>query len=498
MRLLRFDNIDVDIDSDTAIGVTLQNFDFENPTTIRTAVTNNFSIPKTSKNMKLIEHAGKPFSLSNKIYGNFKFDYFLNNYKIINNGKAAITEINDRINLIGIEKPSFFDNLKVPFFDFLTEFLKWSSLPVLNSEVSESYTDFVGKIGNDYEHVSLHISYSNFNTLEIDDEFLDKRDQTKYLRTENANGGMFQIKLKHVFEFIEDFFEQDLGVREVFEGNLFNDTVFNQITIPARNININQNAFGWHFEVLDLPFLPFETTKDYENLTLYDLFSTTLRVFNCILDFDFLKNKYFIRKLDNIENAEVVNFSKNIDDKYSFYPLIENIKQNNYITFSDAENPIPTSKYFKCENKNIEIGNIESAFTINAFVPEIVNFNNKIYLDFTNDKCFSNFTFMIKREDKNIALNCVVDFGGEHSTIKACDVNDVYGLQNEYNQFAKMVQYPKVYKIRKKLNINDIHNLEFFKMYYVQKLNGYFFLSKILNFNPQGKDLTEIELIKIK
>jgi len=61
-----------------------------------------------------------------------------------------------------------------------------------------------------------------------------------------------------------------------------------------------------------------------------------------------------------------------------------------------------------------------------------------------------------------------------------------------------MIEYPKVYEIKKWLTLNDIYNLRFFRQYYVRQLNGSYFINKISGFNPdKSKEPTTIELIKI-
>ena len=53
MRLFRINGYDVDIDNNTAIGVTIQSFDFKTPGVRKVNITNSFTIPATINNLNI-------------------------------------------------------------------------------------------------------------------------------------------------------------------------------------------------------------------------------------------------------------------------------------------------------------------------------------------------------------------------------------------------------------------------------------------------------------
>ena len=52
-RLLRINGFDIDIDDETAIGITLQSYDIKEPSQRKVNITNSFTIPLTTNNNKI-------------------------------------------------------------------------------------------------------------------------------------------------------------------------------------------------------------------------------------------------------------------------------------------------------------------------------------------------------------------------------------------------------------------------------------------------------------
>lgn len=58
MRILRINGVIADIDESTAIGIDFQAYSVSEPAYQKCTVSNNFSIPKTNTNLKLINYTG--------------------------------------------------------------------------------------------------------------------------------------------------------------------------------------------------------------------------------------------------------------------------------------------------------------------------------------------------------------------------------------------------------------------------------------------------------
>ena len=97
MRILYINNILIDIDDNTAIGIDIQSYDVKNPAVNKFKVSNSFSIPITNNNLKAIGFIGRQFSTSKTIYNELLCDYYVNNTQFIKKAKVRIEEIDERI-----------------------------------------------------------------------------------------------------------------------------------------------------------------------------------------------------------------------------------------------------------------------------------------------------------------------------------------------------------------------------------------------------------------
>ena len=126
MRLLRIDNIDVDIDEQTAIGVNYQSYDIKQVGKRFVNITNTFNIPATNHNLAIFGNAQNVQSLSTDIYSSSICNYWTNNEQLIKNAKCRVESINERISLFVYEKADIWDVLKTVLFpDFLASYITW-------------------------------------------------------------------------------------------------------------------------------------------------------------------------------------------------------------------------------------------------------------------------------------------------------------------------------------------------------------------------------------
>lgn len=497
MQFLKFNNELVDIDDRTSIGINVQAYDVKKPGERKLNVSNNFTIPLTVNNNRICGFVGSAQSNSTVYYSSFKCEYNVDNYQLIK-GIVYITSVSDRINCTIINRADVFQSLsEISWKDFQSDFIEWYQTEYFTGD----YGSFVEQYINSTEgiHIPMYVGnlYEYDNSLESASKILL---QYQNLATVGL-GGHICVYVKTIFEFIEYKYGVDFGTSRSFDYNIFEDAFATKIYTPFRNIWINKSANLFWFQVVStVPFLPEEDKfTDCENKTPLDFIRSFFQHFNCVVDF--VNDKYYIRRFDDIKNAEIEDFSLDIIGAYEFKPSITGYNQNNYIKFAnvyDGGNPLTNSKYLKCFNKNINIGSADSSlFDIEAYIGGQFIAGGSTVTDLSKSEAIDSFTFLI--DDISISGNVNCMFDGiifEHpTTIK---VARHYSLDSEYNTLEEVIQYPKMYTIRKLLNIVDIHNIEFFKRYRVNELNGYFYINKISGFNPQRLDKASvIELINI-
>jgi hypothetical protein len=520
MRLLKFNNELVDIDEDTAIGITYQGYDIQTPGERKVAISNNFSIPATSYNLRLVGFAGNPQSLSQTAYDLITCQYYNDNQQLIKNGSVRITKIeNKRIYIFVYEKDDFWAQMgQLEWPDFLDEFITWmqaeKSLPSASSPFVGTFQEFIDEyIDADTVTEGLFLPFfiSNLSKYEVSGSFLEDTSELwiKYqdgVMSTPALGGHFCIYCKTIFEFIEYKYDVDLSVlSEDYDYNIFEDAVASVMYTPARNISIEYTATGFYFSVdTQGQFLPTKNAEDKNSKSLYDFTKAFFQHFNCLIDkipTPDLSIKYVIRRFDDITNAPVIDFSGGMSGEPSFKPILENYKQSNYITFSDiyeGGSELTNAKSIVCLNKNIDAGGPDnSIFSIDSYIPGSIVVGGDVVPDLSEPDSFKTFEFFISDTQASVDIKASEN-ADERTASVILYIARSYSLASEYTTIESMVEYPVFYEISKYLTLEQMGQVVFFARYWIKELNGYYFMNKISGYNPQkSNEATRLELIKI-
>ena len=517
MRLLKFNNIQIDIDEQTAIGIDFQGYDIKDPGKRKIAISNAFTIPKTSHNLKQIGHVGNPQSLSNIAYNPIIVQYYNDNKQLIRNGSARITEVSERINLMVYEKASFWDLMS----DFLwqdvqQELLEWlqdaKGYPSATTPYVGTFQHFIENYINTTEGLILPHYISNFSKYSPDDlTYLEDNTHIwlKYNTTGgaiNGQGGHFCVFCKTIFEFIEYKYDVDFSVTSLaYDYNIFQDVIAKAMFVPVRNISIEYTSTGFYFRVdTDAAFLPEKNTIDKESKSLYDFTKSFFQHFMALIDrvkTTDLSEKFIVRRGDELSNAPIINFSGGMSGDPIFKPIIDGYKQINYIKFGsvfEGGDKLRNSKKIICQNKNLDAGTTDdSLFTIDAYVPGEFVLGGDFTPDLSTSDSFKTFTFFVTQGNSSVAVKAQQN-GDERTANVVLKVAKLYSLASEYNTLATMAAYPKYYTVKKWLTLNQIDKLVYFARYWVKELNGYYFLNKVSGYNPQkSNEPTTVELIKL-
>jgi hypothetical protein len=530
MRLLRINNQTADIDNETAIGVTFQGYDVTDVKIRKIKASNTFSIPLTATNRKIFENAGAAQWIGDEIggveygtaiYNTITIDYFVDNIQLLNKVKIRVEEISDRIYIFVFEKNDIFDTLKnVLWGDFIADFFDWLNVPKLATPFVGTYTDFIDTYRAAEANPFLSLYFGNFYEASPP---LDTEDSIKIFDWfNNDNGGHYSLHIEKIFEYIEQTYNVNFLTRYNYTNvvgatrpaNIFDDPVVRRFIIPAREITSSYELPSSHFFLLSNKYDPYNNVSDKGGKTLFDVIKVFLQYFNILIDEVIINNfdVILLRRFDDLENlADVVNFSSKITKNVKFKPLSD-YAQNNIIKFKnifDGGDALLNSRNITSLNKNTDIR--KEFFEIDAYIPNIYVTsdipNSEAYIPLlAQDKTFEHITFFTyldtqpfgkAKYDIDIVTDEIAGSGSQAETFELF-VAQIYDLNSEYLLLERALQYPKFYEIEKWLTINDIHNLEFFKLYYIKQLNGCFFLNRITNFNPQkSKQPTIVELFRI-
>ena len=516
MRLLKFNNQLVDIDEQTAIGIDFQAYDVAKPGSRKVSVSNNFTIPKTAGNMRMIGFAGNPQSIDNSVYDKIVVDYFNDNMQLIKKGSAQVTEVGERISLLVYEKESFWElmtDYKWP--DFLVEFIAWmqeeKSLPSSTAPFVGTFQQFIDGYINTSEGLFLPFFIGNLAKHEVSSVFIEDTSKLwlKYNAAsspETSFGGHWCIYCKTIFEFIESKYGVNLSVTDnTIDYNIFEDAIASTDYVRAGNISIEYTPTGFYFSAnASGVFSPEKTTNDKESKSLYDFVNAWFQRFNCIIDKAKTTDgttKYVIRRFDDITNAPIIDLSGKRQGDYTFKPIIDGIKQTGYIKFSsvyEGLDELTNSKKISCYNKNIDPGGADNAlFSIDTYIHGSVKVGGDVVPDLSLNDSLKTFEFFISQGQASTTVKAMEN-GVERTANVILPIARTYDLSSEYVTYAQMVQYPKAYTIKRWMSLVDIDKIVYFARYWIKELNGYFFINKISGYNPQkSQEATTIDLVKL-
>jgi hypothetical protein len=536
MRLLKINNIEVDIDEQTAIGIDYQAYDVKSPGKRTVNISNTFSIPKTSNNLAIFGNANNPQSLSDTIYSINYCDYWVNNQQFVTHAKIQVQSIDSRINVFIFEKKDIWDQLKeinIPTFTAQFMIYLWNQKGYYNwagTHYTGTFNDFIDEFSDTDEGLILPFFYNNLHapikysggegriediyTIWLDYFYNDADNQI------NTNGGHWCAFIKTIFEFIEYTYHVDfLTAGGQVDGNIWDDPVALGFFIPLNEICLTGSGTYSACELAfttsgsNSVFLPYQNLRDKQDKTLFDLVLAFFHHLNIIVDNLEIEGDEVIalRRFDDLPaTAQIVNWS-GVASVKSFKPQIDGYSQNNIIKFKSVHSDLTelaNSRNITCLNENLNFK--DDLFEIDSYIPaleQIIIAIDPVTFEPTYDyvynlsesESFKSFVFLLKGDwtESNIHVGYLkngVTLDGNRPLRKV----ELYDLNSEYQTLESALQYPKFYEVEKWLSPSDIKELEFFKMYYFQELNGSFFLNKITGFNPDKSNApTTLELLRV-
>lgn len=502
---LFLNNIAVDTDDQTIIGFEIQSYDVSDPGRPKIVISNNFTIPTTSKNLSIIGFGHNPQVESDVIYTKIDVKYIIDNEIFLENARARVEKIAERIELFIYRKESVWDTFKkIKISDILPDFLAYLankySYPLVDSKYMSGFAGFVN-LFTENQGIKIAYYFSNLSLYRDSetDPYYEGKDYIT-LADGTKQGGHFSIYIKDFFQFLEIEYNIDFQTEEIFDGNIFNDVYASFAYVPFQGLTAKYDS-GFYIST--------NTTETYDPLSdisiktdksIYDLMTAYFKHFNALIDSIWIDGSYVYRiyRFDDIESmSDIVNWSGNLStNKISFRPIVDKWAQKSYIKFNqiyEGGDSLLNSKQIIVSNENIET---ESTITeINAFICGFTeSLTNKLVPVLNTVEPFNGFVFFV---DSGLSETVTVNMDANNVSINL-DIPSLYSLNNEYLVLSAMMNKPKVYEVEKWLTLADIRNLKFFAQYYFKELGGCYFINKISGFNPAKKNVpTKLELIKI-
>ena len=325
-----------------------------------------------------------------------------------------------------------------------------------------------------------------------------------------ANGGHFCAFAKTIFEFIQYKYDVNFCVNEVgLAGNIWDDTYASSVYVPVRNIDVRfhytgLSVTGFYFDTITGgEFLPETGLEDKPDKSLYDFVNAFFQHFNIIKDEIEILGEPAIKlsRFDDIKTlAPVVKFTGRFSGTPKFKPFVDGFAQENLIKFDNIYpegNPLINSRTVTCLNKNLDA--TSDLFSIDSYIPAFVPITGGVIPDLSTTESFSTFEFLINSglSTNSIRIRISEDSDAQDTSMQLYKAA-IYSLSGEYTFLNEIMARPRFYEVQKWLTLNDIKAIEFFKQYFIQELNGSYFINKISGFNPKkSNEPTKIELIRI-
>lgn len=526
MRLFRINGSDVDIDNQTAIGVTIQSYDFKTPAIRKVNVTNSFTIPATVNNLAIIGNPHDSQSNSLTIYGTMLCDYWVDSFQLIKNAKVRVSEVSDRITLFVFQKDDVWDSMKMLMTStFTAELLEYmqdeKALPsstnfFADTELANFLADYANILASKQKGLILPMYFGNLYNY-------DPLGGTAYLENINniclkyqdigaapAYGGHFGVYYKTIFEFIEYKYGVNFltaGGQSI--GNLWDDTYALDMYVPLREIDVKLHYTlgvhdGYYFDIVSGGnYLPETNMFDKGDKSLYDIVNAFMMHFNVIKDEINLNGSDVIKlaRFDDIDTvADIVDFSGKLQGNSTFIPIADGFARENNIKYKEIYpegNSLINSKQIACLNDNIDAK--ADILEIDAYIPNFIPITGGVVPNLSIKESFKTTTcFVNDGYTDDFIFITIKDNGVTKTAALNLPVPALYSLSGEYNFFATMMYTPKIYKIQKWLTLHDLVGWEFFKQRWIQELGASFFINKIEGFNPQkSNEPTTIEVIRI-
>lgn len=521
-RVLYINSQIVDIDQQTAIGITLQSFDFGQPAKPKLTVSNSVSIPATQKNLEIFGFAGVPGYMGTEAYTKHAAAYFVDGVEFMRGATTRVDEVaGGRIQIGLTQRPDLWDALRgVPWSQLISGYYYWLEGQGL---IYTAGAPFVGFSGEDPEESMLSFLLDLANTQGARlgyslrnlsaDTTVNEGEGKLVLAWQNSdgtwrNGCHLNTPVLWLVNYLQTVTGWDLTAPVSDEvPSVWGDVVAQGLYLPVPEfvVRCNFDAKTWWIEIADSATVssPFDDAK--KDATAYDVLLGIMQLLNVVPEdksTPTAKSMAFAR-FDSI--SETVDFSQNIEEVQSFTPYVAGLAQNNYIAFEsvyDGGLARTGAKLVPSLNENLPFD--KDALRIGARVPSVrLGSDGNYFLRMSEANDLSKLIYLsLSTTGKTVRVALYEWIDGVRVervplALLYLRVWQVYSPENEYLLYADMLQRPEVWKVRKWMTPNDLNNFSFLKRYSIPRLGGSFYVNKIEGFNPASKDPCTVELIKI-
>ena len=483
---------------DTAIGMTIENFNISDISNRKIDRTNSITVPKFG-NETVFEFASLPNAPSDFAYNDYDFDLIVDGIKVYENGRAFI---------VGEDQDSY--QLNITNNKNIIDLLK-------SIQLADLYSGDTVTLVNTTTWKNLFTTKTN--GFKID-----------YLYNEDTLTGdtyNFIIWQKYVCIYLDTILakiEADYDI--TFSGDLLTDADFLKMRIPMVSSGLKKD---W-----DTTNIVLYQIVIHDSLTAWDLLKNIMQLFCAV--FKISGNDIELQKFNDIDIATPINWTGKIVSSSKKF-AIPDTSQENYLKYSvgDEVDDYALSVLIPCNNTNINIKNdlatmksklflyldVNQFYTngsaeplLGIFMPKKETFTSQVDASIIQIKGLKDIVILVD-SDEYLGQPLALDFhftgkpgefdfwedtalNGNVTTDAGTKIVKYYDPAANYSLIETMLTDPVFYEAELLLNIVDINDFDHFKAVRIDELQGIFYVNKIRNFLATSPGIpTKVELIKI-
>jgi len=508
----------VELDDQTAIGITVKGFDVTSPDVTRVNFSNSFTLPLTRKNTEIFENCWNAYStVSTPQY--LDCEYFVDNNLLIQ-GKICITKMEyGRLTAFIFDWSVLWDNLKFvrwenydgdinPNVDsnivyiarrgFQKDYVYWL-IDKLGSSTAHARGYFndddpyvgsirnivdrlVGTSNNIKEHLQLRAmvtndeaTYSTSNVMTQPIKWVDDEEIVHY-------SSMFVTTAASIINYIEDKFNVTLQFDDTTYQNL-QGLLIPMLGLVLRsengNVWIDSNPDGFYAQ----------------DFSLYDFLKVLIQTYSLVVTRE--EDVYTFRTLNNItdipvDDTLVTNIVENsltwqaqVSDKY---------KQSNYVTYASCgENSDlfgQSAKLITIDNKSLELGATNAIMQVKAFLPDYITEYGYLVPDLRKERA----AICLFKDGLNETMILTADNINMSVSLPSCNT---LSFADGFDFLEKIMEVNKCYTFRTFISPDKILNKDNFMLVQLPKLNGKFWVNSIEGINGYGKQSVKMTCYRI-
>lgn len=531
MYTIKVNNVEIDIDGDSAIGITRRGFNFQEPQNLGLSSSNTFSVPATAKNSKIFgfssDVSGYTMNNDGIPYSEFYSQVYADGILVLA-GKSYLTGYSGRYNIKIVDSRNIFDrigNIMLSGTGSLTEEL----CDIINDETGpgSSYNDYIsygssgaGMLFIPYSAGGLYNSWPYLSTNSDNvDEKKDKYEEDgtaaedySHMCTEfisgtrpvgNYKGGHFFVSVKTVIETIFSMAGADI---------ISFPEIDSFIRIPDMILykDIIQNTYYLKDEPGYL--YSFSDTGTENRLTALDILKVVMQEYCLVLDvyYDSISERYKCKftSLNSVpaDTFELKTASRPSDIKY----LIEGYSKKSWIAYSGLGGPddsvITGGLKVEVENESLEEGGDETVFfTINRYLGSYLirvdgnTSTDTVQFNLTEKSTYDKIIIVDKGDAAPYTVTVQRIMAGSVdasvSTTLYTAVQSTVGTSNDWNYFENFVRKPVIISIDCIMNPVIFNNVRQDSLVRFSGIPGRWYVTSIENYNPDVSNITKVNAI---